>query len=134
VSGNWVTGAAGTTPRPDAERAARASALEDCRQRAGHCGVRFITLEPTPDAPDAHLPADPAAQCLLAPKLCREFGMLPVAIEGGTVVIAAAEPVQYLPYDVAAALGGRPVSFVLVPGDQLTRALRALGSRERPEP
>jgi hypothetical protein len=57
-----------------------------------------------------------------------------VAVEDGTVVIAAAEPVQYLPYDVAAALGGRPVSFVLVPGDQLARALSALSSWERRRP
>jgi hypothetical protein len=49
--------------------------------------------------------------------------MLPVAIEDGNVLIAAAEPVQYLPYEVAATLSGRPVSFVLAPADQLRRAL-----------
>lgn len=127
---NWPTPAA----EPEAKHAAGAAALKDCRQRAGHSGVRFITLEPTPDAPDSHLPLDPAAQRLVPPELCLELGLLPVAIEGGTVVIAAAEPVQYLPYDIAAALGGRPVSFVLVPGDQLDRALRTLSSRERGKP
>jgi hypothetical protein len=123
-----TTPGARITPRPEAKRTAGASALEECRQRAGHSGVRFITLEPTPDAPDSHLRTDPAAQRLLAPELCRQLGMLPVSIEGGTVVIAAAEPVQYLPYDVAAALGGRAVSFVLVPADQLDRALIALSA------
>jgi hypothetical protein len=50
--------------------------------------------------------------------------MLPIAIEDGTILIASAEPVQYLPYDVAAALGGRPVSFVVAPRDQLARAMK----------
>jgi hypothetical protein len=50
--------------------------------------------------------------------------MLPIAVEDGTVLIASAEPVQYLPYDVAAALGGRPVSFVVTPSDQLARAMQ----------
>ncbi len=48
-----------------------------------------------------------------------------MAVEDGTVLIAAAEPVQYLPYDVAASLQGQPVSFVLAPADQLARALGA---------
>lgn len=131
---NWTTSGAHPTARPEAARTADASAFEECRQRAGHSGVRFITLEPTPDAQDSYVPTDPAARALLPPELCRELGLLPVAIEDGTVVIAAAEPVQYLPYDVAAALGGRPVSFVLAPDDQLARALSALSSWERRRP
>ena len=111
--------------RPDAERAAGASLVEVCRRRAEHAGVRFATLEPTPGAPETHLPVDPVVRGLLSPQLCRELGLLPVALEDETVLVAAAEPVQYLPYDVAAALGGRPVSFVLAPADQLERALRA---------
>jgi Type II secretion system (T2SS), protein E, N-terminal domain len=99
------------------------SALEACRQRADHAGVRFVSLEPTLGAQDAHVPVDPAVRSLLPPELCRELALLPVAIEDGTVLIASAEPVQYLPYDVAAALRGRPVSFVLVPDEQLARAL-----------
>lgn len=100
-----------------------ASAVEACRARADHAGVRFVTLEPTPGAQDSHLPVDPTVRALLPPQLCLEHGMLPVAIEDGKVLIAAAEPVQYLPYEVAATLSGRPVSFVLAPPDQLRRAL-----------
>ena len=118
-------------PRPQADQAAGDRAVEACRQRAGHAGVRFVTLEPTPSAPDSYVAADPELQQLLPPSLCRELGLLPVAIEDGTVLIAAAEPIQYLPYDVAAALGGRPVSFVLAPEDQLARAFTALSSWER---
>lgn len=98
-------------------------AVDECRRRADHAGVRFVTLEPTPGAHDAHLRSDPAIRDLLSPELCRRLGVLPVAVEDGTVLIAAAEPVQYLPYDLAASLEGRPVSFVLAPADQLARAL-----------
>jgi Type II secretion system (T2SS), protein E, N-terminal domain len=100
-----------------------ASTVEACRRRADHAGVRFVTLEPTPGAQDSHLPVDPAVRKLLPPQLCLEHGMLPVAIEDGRVLIAAAEPVHYLPYEVAATLSGRPVSFVLAPADQIRRAL-----------
>ena len=118
-------------PKSQSDHAASARALEACRQRAAQAGVRFVTLEPTPSAPDSYVPADPALQKLLPSDLCRELGLLPVALEDGTVLIAAAEPIQYLPYDVAAALGGRPVVFVLAPEDQLARAFGALGSWER---
>ncbi len=105
------------------------SGIAASRQLADHAGVRFVTLEPTPEAEGAYRPVDPAARTLLSPQLCQQLGMLPIAIEDGTVVIASAEPVQYLPYDVAAALGGRPVAFVLTPADHLARALQ---DRARP--
>jgi type IV pilus assembly protein PilB len=101
------------------------SRIAASRQLADHAGVRFVTLEPTPDGQDAYRPVDPAARTLLSPQLCRQLGLLPIAVEDGTVLIASAEPVQYLPYEVAAALGGRPVSFVVTPSDQLARALKA---------
>jgi|SRR5580700_2282201 type IV pilus assembly protein PilB len=101
------------------------SRIAASRQLADHAGVRFVTLEPTPGAEDAHCPVDPAARTLLSPQLCRQLGLLPIAVEEGVVLIASAEPVQYLPYEVAAALGGRPVSFVVAPPDQLARALEA---------
>lgn len=100
------------------------SSIAATRQLADHAGVRFVTLEPTPGAEDAYCPVDPAARTLLSPKLCRQLGLLPIAVQDGTVLIAAAEPVQYLPYEVAAALGGRPVSFVVTPSDQLARAIK----------
>lgn len=100
------------------------STIAASRQLADHAGVAFVTLEPTPGAEDSYLPVDPAARTLLAPPLCRKLGILPIAVQDGTVLIASAEPVQYLPYDVAAALGGRPVSFVVTPADHLARALK----------
>jgi type IV pilus assembly protein PilB len=99
------------------------SGIAASRQLADHAGVRFVTLEPTTEAQDSYRPVDPAARTLLSPQLCRTLGILPIAVEDGTVLIASAEPVQYLPYDVAAALGGRPVSFVVTPEDHLARAL-----------
>ena len=100
------------------------SRIAASRQLADHAGVRFVTLERTPGAEDAYCPVDPAARSLLSPKLCRELGLLPIAVEEGTVLIASDEPVQYLPYEVAAALGGRPVRFVVTPSDQLARAIK----------
>jgi type IV pilus assembly protein PilB len=101
------------------------SRIAASRQLAEHAGVRFVTLEPTAGAEDDYLPVDPAARTLLSPQLCRQLGILPIAIQDGTVVIASAEPVQYLPYDVAAALGGRPVSFVVAPEEHLARAMQS---------
>lgn len=101
------------------------SGIAASRQLADHAGVRFVTLEATPGAEDAYCPVDPVARTLLSPKLCRELGLLPIAVQDGTVLIASAEPIQYLPYEVAAALGGRPVSFVVTPCDQLARAIKA---------
>ena len=97
--------------------------LDTSRRLADHAGLPFVTLEPTPGAEDSHRAADPGARTLLSEELCLRFGMLPIALEADTVLIASAEPVQYLPYDVAAALAGRPVSFVVVPTEQLARAL-----------
>lgn len=119
-----TTRAAQAAPGPDADHRASTRAIEACRRRAEHAGVRFAALEPTPGVSEDHLPVDPAVRRLLSPALCRELGLLAVAMENDTVLLAAAEPVHYLPYDVAAGLGGRPVSFVLVPEDHLERALR----------
>ena len=94
------------------------------RQLAEHAGVRFVTLERTPGVEGSYRPVDPTAVTLLSPRLCRQLGILPIAVEDGAILIASAEPVQYLPYDVAAALGGRPVNFVVVPEDQLARAMQ----------
>jgi hypothetical protein len=99
------------------------SGLEASRRLADHAGVPFVTLESTPGAEDTYHAVDPAARSLLSAELCRRLGILPIALDQEMVVIASHEPVEYLPYDVAAALGGRPVQFVVAPADQLARAL-----------
>lgn len=101
--------------------------LDACRRLADHAGVAFVTLEPTPGAEDSYQPPDPAAHGLLPAELCLRLEVLPIAVEGETIVVASAKPVEYLPYDVAVALEGRPVRFVVAPEDQLARALRAVG-------
>jgi hypothetical protein len=108
--------------------------VEACRQLADHAGVPFVTLEPTAGAEASYHPVDPTAAEILSLELCRRLKVLPIGIEQETVLIASAEPVEYLPYDVAAALGGRPVRFVLAPEDQLDRALKetAAGARVNP--
>ena len=102
--------------------------LDACRRLADHAGVPFVTLEPTAGAENSYWPVDPAARGLLAAELCRRLGMLPIGLEQETVVLASSKPVEYLPYDVAAALAGRPVRFVVTPEDQLERALQDAAS------
>lgn len=108
--------------------------IESCRRQADHAGVPFVTLEPTAGAEASYHPVDPAARELLDLELCLRLGLLPIAVEEDTVLIASAAPVEYLPYDVAAALKGRPVRFVMAPEDQLDRALKetAAGARVNP--
>jgi len=105
------------------------SGLEACRRLADHAGVPFVTLEPTEGAEDSYHAIDPAARGLLPSELCTRLGVLPLGVEEETVVLACAEPMEYLPYDVAAALQGRPVRFVVAPADQLSRALRVGGGQ-----
>jgi hypothetical protein len=103
--------------------------LEASRRLADHAGVPFVTLEPTLGAEDSFREVDPAARGLLTPELCRRLGVLPICVEEETVVLASDKPMEYLPYDVAAALHGRPVRFVVAPADQLSRALRIPGEK-----
>lgn len=105
------------------------SGLEATRRLADHAGVPFVTLEPTPGAEETYRPLDPTAGVLLPVQLCRRLGVLPIGVEEGTVVLASDKPVEYLPYDVAAALEGRPVRFVVTPPDQLARALTSRGGQ-----
>src|SRR5689334_21849721 len=111
----------GDSPRPGRHGwcLVSSSDMDTTRRLADHAGVPFVTLERTPGSEDTHRQVDPGVRALLPEELCVQFGMLPIGLEADAVVIASAEPVQYLPYDVAAALGGRAVSFVVVPGDQL---------------
>jgi hypothetical protein len=106
------------------------------RRLAQHAGVAFVTLEPTQGAEDTYHAVEPAAAGLLSVEVCRQFGILPIALHEGMVTIASSEPVQYMAYDVAAALTGRAVNFVIAPADQLERAADAAFAeklrRERP--
>ncbi|HZU60463.1 MAG TPA: hypothetical protein VE983_05825 [Solirubrobacteraceae bacterium] len=105
------------------------SGLEACRRLAEHAGVPFVTLEPTDGAEDSYRAVDPAARGLLTSELCRRLGVLPIGVDQEMVVLACAQPMEYLPYDVAAALQGRPVRFVVAPADQLSRALGPSGGQ-----
>ncbi|HUZ29573.1 MAG TPA: glycosyltransferase [Solirubrobacteraceae bacterium] len=111
------------------------SGIEFYRRLAEHAGVPFVTLEPTPGIEDTYHPVDPLATELLSADVCRQFGILPIAPHEGMVTIASSEPVQYMAYDVAAALTGRAVNFVIAPSDQLGRAIdAAFGGTGAPGP
>jgi hypothetical protein len=106
--------------------------LDACRRLADHAGVPFVTLEPTEGAEDSYRVVDPVARGLLTSDLCHRLGVLPIGVEEETVVLASAQPMEYLPYDVAAELQGRPVRCVVAPADQLSRALRSAKDSHEP--
>jgi len=109
------------------------ASIEFYKRLAEHAGVPFVTLEPTPGAEDTFQPVDALAAELLSPHVCRQFGILPIALHEGMVTIASSEPVQYMAYDVAAALTGRAVNFVIAPSEQLERAITAAFGEAPPE-
>jgi len=80
------------------------ASIDFYRRLAQHAGVAFVTLEPTQGAEDTYHAVEPVAAGLLSADVCRQFGILPIALREGTVTIASSEPVQYMAYDVAAAL------------------------------
>jgi hypothetical protein len=80
------------------------ASIDFYRRLAQHAGVAFVTLELTRGAEDTYHAVEPAAAGLLSVEVCRQFGILPIALHEGMVTIASSEPVQYMAYDVAAAL------------------------------
>jgi cellulose synthase/poly-beta-1,6-N-acetylglucosamine synthase-like glycosyltransferase len=115
-------------------------ASRDYARLAAELQLELVSLEPDGDAgADCQSVNELAAQ-LLSERICRQFGILPVALGGGVLTVAAPGLVQPAVRDITAAITGREIRFVLAPGEQIARAItRVFGDRgddelEIPEP
>ncbi|MBA2714892.1 MAG: Flp pilus assembly complex ATPase component TadA [Rubrobacteraceae bacterium] len=64
---------------------------------------------------------DPEAACLVDKKLLRRYGMLPLRVEGGRLVVAMKDPANLHALEDLEMLSGYPVSPVVVAGNDLRR-------------
>ncbi len=93
------------------------------RRLAAHAGLDFVVLDPAAaDDPDFQ-PINPLAARLLSEQICRYHQMLPVSYSNGVVTIATPEPFDQVAREVATALTGRSVRFVVCPEEDIDRAL-----------
>ena len=64
---------------------------------------------------------DPEAACLVDKKLLRRYGMLPLRVEGGRLVVAMKDPANLHALEDLEMLSGYPVTPVVVAGNDLRR-------------
>lgn len=82
---------------------------------AAQVGMQFVDL-------DEH-PVDRAALALVPSALCRKYTVLPVALEGGSIVLATSDPGNVMAVDDVRTVSGRPVIAVISTHDNLLRAI-----------
>ncbi|MEZ5120366.1 MAG: glycosyltransferase [Solirubrobacterales bacterium] len=95
------------------------------RRLAAHAGLPFATLDPAHREDPDHLAINPLAARLLSEQICRYHRMLPVSYANGVVTIATPEPFDQVAREVATALTGRSVRFVVSPEEDVDRAIDA---------
>src|ERR1700712_1742413 len=93
------------------------------RRLAAHAGLDFVVLDPAESDDPAYLPINPLAARLLSEQICRYHRMLPVSYAAGVVTSANPEPLDQVAREVATALPGRSVRFVVTPEEDVDRAL-----------
>jgi cellulose synthase/poly-beta-1,6-N-acetylglucosamine synthase-like glycosyltransferase len=93
------------------------------RRLAQHAGLEFVTLDPARvDDLEFH-EINPLAARLLSEQICRYHRMLPVSYANGVVTIATPEPFDQVAREVATALTGRSVRFVVTPDEDIDSAI-----------
>ena len=92
------------------------------RRLAAHAGLDFVVLDPTESDDPAYQAINPLAARLLSEQICRYHRML-VSYAAGVVTIATPEPFDQVAREVATALTGRSVRFVVTPEEDVDRAL-----------
>ncbi|HEU4655951.1 MAG TPA: glycosyltransferase [Capillimicrobium sp.] len=93
------------------------------RRLAAHAGLEFVTLDPDRRDDDAFQEINPLAARLLSEQICRYHRMLPVSYANGVVTIASPEPFDQVAREVATALTGRSVRFVVTPEEDVEGAI-----------
>src|SRR3954454_5573370 len=93
------------------------------RRLAQHAGLAFVTLDPARiDDAEFH-EINPLAARLLSEQICRYHRMLPVSYANGVVTIATPEPFDQVAREVATALTGRSVRFVVTADEDIDVAI-----------
>ncbi|WP_028048425.1 GspE/PulE family protein [Cellulomonas sp. URHD0024] len=82
---------------------------------AAQVGMQFIDLD--------DYPVDRTALSLVPAALCRRYTVLPVALEGGSIVLATADPGNVMAVDDVRSMAGMPVISVVATHDNLMRAI-----------
>jgi cellulose synthase/poly-beta-1,6-N-acetylglucosamine synthase-like glycosyltransferase len=93
------------------------------RRLAAHAGLEFVSLDPARAADPEYRPINPLAARLLSEQICRYHRMLPVSYANGVVTIATPEPFDQVAREVATALTGRSVRFVVTPEEDVEQAI-----------
>jgi cellulose synthase/poly-beta-1,6-N-acetylglucosamine synthase-like glycosyltransferase len=81
-----------------------------------HAGLDFVDLDAATD------PVDDAAAALVSAWVAREYGLLPVEIHDGVLVVAIATPGDTAGIQAVAALSGRQVRPIVAAPDAIRRA------------
>jgi glycosyltransferase XagB len=109
-------------------------ASRDYSRLAAELGLELVELQDGDDDGPGQ-PVNELAAQLLPAHICRQFTILPVAFEGGVLTVATAGLVQPAVRDIAAAITGREVRFVLAAPEEITRAIdRTFAARGDGEP
>ncbi|GEK19964.1 GspE/PulE family protein [Cellulomonas xylanilytica] len=82
---------------------------------ANQVGMNFVDLD--------EFPVDRAAVSLVPGALCRRYTVLPVSLEGGSIVLATADPGNVMAVDDVRSVTNRPVIPVIATHDNLMRAI-----------
>jgi len=106
------------------------------RRLAAHAGLEFVTLDRRRSADPEFHEINPLAARLLSEQTCRYHRMLPVSYAHGVVTIATPDPFDQVAREVATALTGRSVRFVVTPEEDIDAAIdetfRAMPHEEAP--
>lgn len=82
---------------------------------ANQVGMDFVDLD--------DYPVDRTALSLVPGALCRRYSVLPVALEGGSIVLATSDPGNVMAVDDVRSVSGMPVIPVIATHDNLLRAI-----------
>lgn len=82
---------------------------------ASQVGMEYVDLD--------EFPVDRTAVAMVPGALCRRYTILPVALEGGSLVLATADPGNVVAVDDVRSVSGMSVISVVATYDNLTRAI-----------
>ncbi|RHA40529.1 GspE/PulE family protein [Cellulomonas rhizosphaerae] len=82
---------------------------------AAQVGMQYVDLD--------EFPIDRMAVSIVPGALCRKYTVLPIALEGGSLVLATADPGNVMAVDDVRSVSGRQIVSVIATHDNLLRAI-----------